>query len=70
MNGTQLFVEIDRSLCVCSQTCSEALPTVFRAEGYDMTVIDERPPAELSEQLTEVEAMCPMGAINLTVVDE
>lgn len=68
MSGSRLHVEIDQELCVCSQACAAALPEVFEPRGYDMTVIQPDAPADLARDLSEVQDMCPTGAITVTTV--
>lgn len=70
LSATRFRVELNQQLCVCSQACSVSLPEVFEADGYEMKVILPEPPADLSEDLADVEEACPTSAITLTEIED
>jgi ferredoxin len=61
-----LRIEVDRGLCQGHGVCMGEAPEVFEVnrEGK-LTVLNERPPAELREQLEAAVKYCPTGALSL-----
>ncbi|MFI5673215.1 ferredoxin [Streptomyces cellulosae] len=60
-------VELDEPKCVASGQCVMAAPEVFdqRDEDGIAFVLDEKPPADLLEDVREAVAICPAAAIRL-----
>lgn len=57
---------VDRDLCIGCGLCEETAPEVFRLGDDGLSyVIDEDPPAELADQVTEALEICPTAAITL-----
>ncbi|MFI6935246.1 ferredoxin [Streptomyces violaceoruber] len=60
-------VELDEPKCVASGQCVMAAPEVFdqRDEDGIAFVLDEKPPADLLDDVREAVAICPAAAIRL-----
>ena len=58
-------VRIDEHACVASGQCVMAAPDVFdqRDEDGIVVLLDEQPPAELSEDVHQAAHVCPALAI-------
>jgi ferredoxin len=59
-------VIVDQDACICSGQCVLAAPAVFDQsdEGF-VLLLDDDPPAELSEDVREAAATCPALAITV-----
>jgi ferredoxin len=62
--GTELRVEIDRSLCIAAGSCERLAPSAFHLDGDGLAVATN---PELLDEITlrDVEQACPSGAIKL-----
>ncbi|MEU0075283.1 ferredoxin [Streptomyces sp. NPDC006332] len=60
-------VELDEPKCVASGQCVMAAPEVFdqRDEDGIAFVLDDKPPADLLDDVREAVAICPAAAIRL-----
>jgi sterol 14-demethylase len=61
-----LRIVVDRGLCQGHGVCMGEAPEVFdvNREGK-LTVLNERPPVQLREQLEAAVKYCPTGALSL-----
>jgi ferredoxin len=59
-------VTVDFDLCAATGNCMQICPEVFevRSDGF-LYVLQEEPPAELHEKVTEAADLCPTAAIEL-----
>ncbi len=59
-------VTVDFDLCASTGACMQVCPEVFevRSDGY-LYVLQDEPPAEFHDRVTEAADMCPTGAITL-----
>jgi ferredoxin len=64
-------VDADFDLCESNAVCMGIAPEVFevRDDGY-LYVLQENPPAELIDRVTEAVAACPKRALELTPVED
>jgi ferredoxin len=60
-------VELDEPKCVASGQCVVAAPDVFdqREEDGVAVVLDQTPPKELYDEVSEAVAICPAAALRL-----
>jgi ferredoxin len=57
---------VDRDLCEANAVCVRWAPDVFRMDDENqMVIVNDRPGAELVEQVKNAAKRCPRGAISL-----
>lgn len=59
-------VSVDFDLCASTGACMQVCPEVFevRSDGY-LYILQEEPPAELTDRVNEAADLCPTGAITV-----
>jgi ferredoxin len=59
-------VVVDYDVCASTGACMQVAPEVFevRSDGF-LYVLQEEPPEELRQKVTEASELCPTGAITI-----
>jgi ferredoxin len=63
-------VRVDPQKCAAAGCCALSVPKVFgqREEDGVVVLLQDKPPAELHEQVQQAREMCPARAIEVTEV--